>query len=65
MSWFVVFAPAKRGTGAASRCFPDLFRAPGGVPCRDGHTALPRWAGSMQKGKDGSLVQRELSANAD
>ena len=45
--------------------FPDLFRAPGGAQCLGGHTALPRWAGSMQKGKDGSLVQRELSANAD
>ncbi len=29
------------------------------------HIALPRPASPMQKGKDGSLVQRELSANAD
>ena len=30
-----------------------------GVPTRNRH------AGSVQSGKDGSLVQRELSANAD
>ena len=91
------------GSRGKTRFFPDLFRAPGGVPTgakwiQPAVPVLPHPAGYLQpgkesfasggsppgakwiqpalvqlfsvascvcSGKDGSLVQRELSANAD
>ena len=61
--WFTALGAPAPPAGALIQSWPSAEPRP--AQCLGSHTALPRWAGWLKKGKEGALVQRELSANAD